>query len=160
VHKVEAGQAPALDLEAEGRLCRLLVSAASRRLLSSAHDMSEGGLAVTLAECAIAGRLGAALSIDCGSDSGLAPDRLLFSESGARAVVSLEQGRVDELLALAASMNVPAAVVGRVGGDRLCVEFEEVAGAGASAGARQRLDVSVDALRKAYEEAIPCAMQG
>jgi len=57
-------------------------------------------------------------------------------------------------------MNVPAAVVGRVGGDRLCVEFEEVAGAGASAGARQRLDVSVDALRKAYEEAIPCAMQG
>jgi len=158
VHGVEAGQAPALDLEAEGRLCRLLVGAASKRLLSSAHDMSEGGLAVALAECAIAGRLGAALSVYCG-DSGLAPDRLLFSESGARAVVTLGQGRVAEFLALAASMNVPAAAVGRVGGDRLCVEFEEVGGAAASGGTERRLDVSVDALSRAYEEAIPCVMQ-
>jgi len=160
VHGVEAGHVPALDLEAEGRLCRLLVSAASRRLLSSAHDVSEGGLAVALAECAVAGGLGATLSVDRGGDSGLAPDRLLFSESGARALVTVEQGRVDEFLALAAGMNVPAAARGRVGGDRLCVEFGEVAGAGASAGAERRLDVSVEALSKAYEEAIPCAMQG
>ena len=50
VHGVEAGRVPALDLEAEARLCELLWTAASRRLLSSAHDMSEGGLAVALAE--------------------------------------------------------------------------------------------------------------
>jgi len=119
-------------------------------------------LAVALAECAVAGRVGAILSIDCGGESGLAPDRLLFSESGARALVTVKQDRVDEFLALAADMNVPAAARGRVGGDRLCVDFGEDAGAGAGAGAgdERRLDVSVDALSKAYEEAIPCAMQG
>jgi hypothetical protein len=74
-------------------------------------------------------------------------------------VVTLGQGRVAEFLALAASMNVPAAAVGRVGGDRLCVEFEEVGGAAASGGTERRLDVSVDALSRAYEEAIPCVMQ-
>ncbi len=161
VHGVEAGQVPVLDLEAEGRLCRLLATAASRKLLSSAHDTSEGGLAVALAECAIAGRLGATLSIDYGcGDSGPAPDRFLFSESGARALVTLGQSRLGEFLALAASLNVPAVAVGRVGGDRLCVEFVEAAGTRAGAGAERRLDVSVDALSKAYEEAIPCAMQG
>lgn len=155
VHGVEAGRVPALDLEAEARLCELLWTAASRRLLSSAHDMSEGGLAVALAECAIAGALGATLRVDCaGGDAGLAPDRFLFSESGARALVTIGPSQRDEFLALAAGLNVPAAACGRVGGSRLCVEFGEGAG-----GAR-RVDVSVAALSKAYEEAVPCAMQG
>jgi len=160
VHGVEAGQVPALDLEAEGRLCRLLATAARDGLLRSAHDISEGGLAVALAECAIAGSIGATLRI--GGDGGLAPDRFLFSESAARAVVTLEQSRLDEFLALAAGLSVPATTLGRVGGDRLCVEFVGAAGTGmrAGAGAWRRLDVGVDALRAAYEEAIPCAMQG
>jgi phosphoribosylformylglycinamidine synthase len=163
VHGVEAGQVPALDLEAEGRLCRLLATAARDGLLRSAHDISEGGLAVALAECAIAGSIGATLRIGSdGGDGGLAPDRFLFSESAARAVVTLEQSRLDEFLALAAGLSVPATTLGRVGGDRLCVEFVGAAGTGmrAGAGAWRRLDVGVDALRAAYEEAIPCAMQG
>ena len=163
VHGVEAGQVPALDLEAEGRLCRLLATAARDGLVRSAHDISEGGLAVALAECAIAGSIGATLRIGSdGGDGGLAPDRSLFSESAARAVVTLEQSRLDEFLALAAGLSVPATTLGRVGGDRLCVEFVGAAGTGmrAGAGAWRRLDVGVDALRAAYEEAIPCAMQG
>ena len=163
VHGVEAGQVPALDLEAEGRLCRLLATAARDGLVRSAHDISEGGLAVALAECAIAGSIGATLRIGSdGGDGGLAPDRSLFSESAARAVVTLEQSRLDEFLALAAGSSVPATTLGRVGGDRLCVEFVGAAGTGmrAGAGAWRRLDVGVDALRAAYEEAIPCAMQG
>ena len=163
VHGVEAGQVPALDLEAEGRLCRLLATAARDGLVRSAHDISEGGLAVALAECAIAGSIGATLRIGSdGGDGGLAPDRFLFSESAARAVVTLEQSRLDEFLALAAGLSVPATTLGRVGGDRLCVEFVGAAGTGmrAGAGAWRRLDVGVDALRAAYEEAIPCAMQG
>ena len=163
VHGVEAGQVPALDLEAEGRLCRLLATAARDGLVRSAHDISEGGLAVALAECAIAGSIGATLRIGSdGGDGGLAPDRSLFSESAARAVVTLEQSRLDEFLALAGGLSVPATTLGRVGGDRLCVEFVGAAGTGmrAGAGAWRRLDVGVDALRAAYEEAIPCAMQG
>jgi phosphoribosylformylglycinamidine synthase len=160
VHGVEAGQVPALDLEAEGRLCRLLATAARDGLLRSAHDISEGGLAVALAECAIAGSIGATLRI--GGDGGLAPDRFLFSESAARAVVTLEQSRLDEFLALAGGLSVPATTLGRVGGDRLCVELAGAVGTGTRAGAEawRRLDVGVDALRAAYEEAIPCAMQG
>jgi len=97
-----------------------------------------------------------------GGDGGLAPDRFLFSESAARAVVTLEQSRLDEFLALAGGLSVPATTLGRVGGDRLCVEFAGAVGTGTRAGAAawRRLDVGVDALRAAYEEAIPCAMQG
>jgi len=168
VQGVEAGQVPTLDLQAEARLCKLLWTAASRGLLSSAHDASEGGLAVALAECVIAGSRGASLWVDgAGADPGLTTDRFLFSESGARAVVSASPSTLDAFLALAAELDVPLAVVGRVGGDRLCVRFgpapDGTARDGSTLGeadAARCIDVGIEALLSAYEEAIPCAMQG
>jgi phosphoribosylformylglycinamidine synthase len=113
------GRPAPVDLEAERRLQRLLAEAATQRLLRSAHDCSEGGLAVTVAEAAIggpyaAGALGAELDLT-GHADGVDAAGLLYGEDAARVVASADPGVVDVLLALATRHGVPAQVVGRVG---------------------------------------------
>jgi phosphoribosylformylglycinamidine synthase len=110
------GRPPPLDLTAEAALHDLLVGAAARGLLASAHDCSLGGLAVTLAESAIAGGLGVRIELGDGE-----PYRLLFSESPSRAVVSCAPARLAELVGLAEHHGVAATVLGEVGGDELAL---------------------------------------
>jgi phosphoribosylformylglycinamidine synthase len=147
------GDAPAVDLDAELRLQKFLVSAAEQRLIRSAHDCSEGGLAVTLAEAVIGGpyvpgSLGARLDL-----TGYAPDvpldGLLFGEDGARAVVSCSQGSARSLVALADTFAVPifrAGVVQSAGSLELRV-------------GSQLFSWSTEALRRIYFDAIPRRMQ-
>jgi phosphoribosylformylglycinamidine synthase len=111
------GRPPAVDLEAERALAQVLVTAAARELLSAAHDLSDGGLAVALAESCLAGRLGAQVALPGEAFT------LLFSESAGRALVAIRPGREAEFAALRAEAGVPGDVIGRVGGDAL-----EVAG--------------------------------
>jgi phosphoribosylformylglycinamidine synthase len=89
---VVAGRPPALDLDRERHLHRLLVELARADLIESAHDCAEGGLAVTLAECAIAGRTGFAVGLPGDQPSHIG----LFSESASRAVVSVPWARLGE----------------------------------------------------------------
>ena len=110
------GAPPRVDLAAERQLVDFLVEAAGRGMLRSAHDLSEGGLAVGLVESAVAAPVPLGLEVDL---SPLArrvdAARILFGEDHGRAVVSCEPARTDELLALAHRRGVPAAAVGRVG---------------------------------------------
>ena len=119
IHGLVRGTPPALNLEREGALQRLLVDWAGRGLVRSAHDCAEGGLAVTLAECCFeTGGIGADVDVAAASgDSGF--DRLtatLFGESATRVVVSVAAGKTAEVLAQAAAAGVPAARVGLTGG--------------------------------------------
>ena len=128
IHGVIRGVPPALDLGRERALQSLLVEAASKGWVRSAHDCADGGLAITLAECCFSGGAGADVDIPAPESS---PDPVvaaLFSESASRAVVSVAAGQTDALLARAASLGVPAAVIGRSGGDRIRIN---VAGAAA-----------------------------
>ena len=147
------GDPPAVDLDAELRLQRLLVAAAERRLLRSAHDCSEGGLAVTLAEAVIGGpyvpgSLGASLDL-----TGYAPDvpmdGLLFGEDGARAIVSCSQSSARPLIALADHHGVPIFRAGLV----------ESAGTLELQVGPQLFSWSTEALRRIYFDAIPRRMQ-
>ncbi len=114
-HGTEAGPVT-IDLEAEAALVRLLTRAAQRGLLRSAHDCADGGLAITLAECAIAANIGA----DCADvDLGPRRDAALFGEAGARAVVSLAPADLAALESLAAELGVAVTPLGTTGGDRL-----------------------------------------
>ena len=114
------GRPPRVDLEAEAAVQRCCLDAIRRGVLASAHDCSEGGLAVALAECAIAGELG----VTCESKAvdqllqrdGVRVDALLFGESQSRIVVSLPPERLPELERLAAEGGVSLAVLGTVGG--------------------------------------------
>jgi phosphoribosylformylglycinamidine synthase subunit PurL len=115
VHGHCGGRPPAVDLAAERALAGLLTAAAAAGLLDAAHDLSEGGLAIALAECCLAGGLGARVSLDGDLFTGL------FSESAARAVVAVRPGSAGAFAALAADHPVPARELGVVGGDRLVV---------------------------------------
>jgi phosphoribosylformylglycinamidine synthase subunit PurL len=115
LHGHLGGRPPAPDLDAERRVATV-IDAAKAALLGSAHDLSEGGLGIAVAESCLRGGRGCQIR--------LAGDAFteLFSESAARAVVSVRPGREDEFAALAAEHGVPVRVLGTTGGDSLEVE--------------------------------------
>jgi phosphoribosylformylglycinamidine synthase len=122
VHGLLRGTPPVLDLGAERALQGLLVSLASERAVRSAHDCSDGGLAVALAECCFGGGGGADVSIDkvdVSSDPRLNDAAALFGESASRVLLSVDPDRVAHVLERAAAAGVPARVIGRTGGPRL-----------------------------------------
>ncbi len=114
VHGKEAGPVE-IDLDAEAALVEVLVEAAEVGLLKSAHDCSDGGLAVAICESAIAGGIGA--SIDAPIRGRL--DAALFGEAGARAVLSIAPDQAEQLAALATQHGIQAGRIGEVAGERL-----------------------------------------
>src|SRR2546422_109646 len=119
LHGFVGGPPPPPDLAAERRLVDYLVAAAERGLLRSAHDCSQGGLGVALAEVAMGGpydETGFGLDLDLTTYGlGLAAADLLFSESHGRAVVTCQPERATAALALAQELGVPAQRLGTVG---------------------------------------------
>jgi phosphoribosylformylglycinamidine synthase len=112
--------APApLDLDLERRVQACLRAAIARGLLRSAHDCSDGGLAVAVAECVLAGNIGAAIEPPraMGAAGGVAD--YLFGEGPARVVVSLAASAATELRAMARQEGVPVQRLGTVGGAAL-----------------------------------------
>ena len=114
VNHTVAGRPPTLDLERERRLHEALIGATSRGLVLSAHDLSSGGLAIALAESAIAGRIGFSLHERAGEDH-----RLFFSESPSRAIVTCKSATAEDVLELARDIGLPASTIGEIGGDAL-----------------------------------------
>jgi phosphoribosylformylglycinamidine synthase subunit PurL len=109
------GRPPAPDLAAERAAAALLAAAARAGLLAAAHDVSDGGLAIALAECCLAGQAGCRVELP--GD----PFTLLFSESAARLVVTVAPGAEAAFAALCERHAVPATVLGETGGDSLTV---------------------------------------
>jgi len=113
------GPIPRVDLEMEAALCRLLPQGISQGIIKAAHDVSEGGIAVTLAEMAIASGLGMEIS----APEGIRPDYWLFSESPGAVVAAVEQEQIQELKDLAEENKVPFTILGKVtGGKNLVVQ--------------------------------------
>jgi phosphoribosylformylglycinamidine synthase subunit PurL len=119
LHEWVGGTPPRVDLAAEGRLIDLLVTAAARKLLRSAHDCSHGGLGVAVAEVAMGGpyqKAGLGLDVDLTRYSApLTAVELLFSESQARAVITCARDQAAAVAALAQELGVPAFRAGTVG---------------------------------------------
>ncbi|MGZ8600195.1 MAG: phosphoribosylformylglycinamidine synthase subunit PurL [Actinomycetota bacterium] len=139
---VVAGRPPALDLERELGLLRVLRDGARTDLLRSAHDCGDGGLAVALVEAAIAGATGFAVSLP-----GDLPAHVgMFSESASRAVVTVTADRAAELEDLAARHRVPCSRLGETGGPRMVID--------------RVADVAVAEATAAYEDAIPKLLAG
>jgi phosphoribosylformylglycinamidine synthase len=114
---IVAGEPPAIDLPAEKRLQDCLVALATRGILQSAHDVSEGGLAVALAECCFAARALGATVRPPGDANGEPAESALFGERGARAVVSCDPANVASALSVAQQYGVRAFEAGRVTAD-------------------------------------------
>ncbi len=120
VRNVVGGAPPPVDLDAERRLIRALVALARKQFLHSAHDVSDGGLAVALAEAAIgctysASPLGARVDLRP-IEQGISTEGILFGEDHARAIVSTPPRTLEAVLSTARDLGVPATPIGQVTG--------------------------------------------
>jgi phosphoribosylformylglycinamidine synthase subunit PurL len=126
-HGLIQGAPPILHLLSEAALQRVLVKGAAQRIIRSAHDCAEGGLAITVAECCFDVALG--VEIDVPGVHATSPAyqdvATLFGESASRVVVSVAPDRLGDLLAMAASEGVSAAQIGIVGGDRIRMSVDD-----------------------------------
>jgi phosphoribosylformylglycinamidine synthase len=140
VHGHLGGTPPVPRLAAERSLARLLNEAAAEGLLTSAHDISDGGLAQALVESTLLHGVGVEVTL-AGE-----PFVALFSESGARAVVTCADADLDRLTTLFDDFDVPVARLGRTGGGTLRVN--------------ELFDVSLQRLRDAHTATLPAALAG
>jgi len=145
VHGRDEGPCPEVDLDAERRLVDLLVRLADERLLASAHDVSDGGLAVALAESAMTGGLGAAVTLV----AGVRPSALLFGETTGRVVVTFPAEHEHRISGAAAELGVRSARIGTVGGARLTISLD----------GRAVVDEDVAALRDLWRSAFARALE-
>jgi phosphoribosylformylglycinamidine synthase subunit PurL len=125
-----------VDLDLEGAIGEVLRVAAAERLLHSAHDVSDGGLVVTLVESCLGGDVGAEIT----PPDGVTPAQLLFSEAPGRVVVSLASPDVRAFAQLCLDAEVPVTDIGTVTGERLVIDG--------------LLDLHLDALAEAFDRGL------
>jgi phosphoribosylformylglycinamidine synthase II len=148
IHGVVAGSVPSLDLRAERALIDVLLESIAAGLVRSAHDCSEGGLAVALAECCIMNReLERGASVDLSAWAALPERSLLFGEAQGRVIVTTSMP--DTLLRVAGNRDVPARVIGQVGAVGAPLQITT---------GRSRIVAPLARLDEAYYEAIPRLM--
>jgi len=118
------GRVPVLDLKAELAVQTACLRAAAAGLLRSAHDCSDGGLAVALAECCFSSlnRPAVGAEIDIAGDFDVATR--LFSETPSRIIISFEQSALGNLEEIVAAAGCPMTLLGNVGSDHLRIESE------------------------------------
>ncbi|MFM6840815.1 MAG: phosphoribosylformylglycinamidine synthase subunit PurL [Candidatus Planktophila sp.] len=114
IHGMRGGIAPTADLQREMRLIELLLSANRSALFAAAHDLSQGGLAISLIEMVLRHGVGAQVTLD---NVGVA----LLSETPGRVVVAVKPSQASELEALATKHSIPVAKIGTTGGDALVI---------------------------------------
>jgi phosphoribosylformylglycinamidine synthase len=144
VHSQERGLPPDLDLDKEAALQHAVLDAIQAGLVKSAHDCSEGGLAVALAECCFRGEedpVGCEVEVF----DRFRMDAALFGETQSRVVLTARNSNVIRLKDAAGKHGVPCMVIGKVGGDRLVV----------TSGGVKVIDRPVAGLKKVWREAIP-----
>jgi phosphoribosylformylglycinamidine synthase II len=147
IHGIVAGAPPAMDLAAEKRLIECLVTLAGEGAILSAHDVSDGGLAVTIAEsCFGAEGLAAEVSLEGDEPA----ETALFGERGARAVVSLSPASLARVSAIAAQYKVNAQQIGTVTHGEFRIQYN----------ASPVIHGDVDSLRKAWSDSLARAVEG
>jgi phosphoribosylformylglycinamidine synthase subunit PurL len=150
IHGLVAGDAPDLDLEHEKTLQQALLSAIREGFIRSAHDTSEGGLAVALAESCI-GDGSAPLGLEVDLSDELPIEQLLFGESQSRVIVSCAPAKAEQLIAHFTDAGIPATRIGVVGARNGRFRIGTASAA---------IEDSVADLANIFFEAIPRRMDG
>jgi phosphoribosylformylglycinamidine synthase len=143
IHKHLGGFPPVLDLAAEKILAEILVAGSAQKLFSAAHDVSEGGIAQTIAEMAMRSGVGVRLEVPDGLDA----FTFLWSESATRAVVVVPQNQNDVFLSLCASKSFPLTQIGSVDSSNVSIELIGVFG--------DTILLEIEQLRAVSEETLP-----
>ena len=143
IHNHLGGLPPVLDLNAEMTLAEILVAGSQEGLFAAAHDVSEGGIAQTIAEMAMRSGVGVRLEVPAGIDA----FTFLWSESATRAVVVVPQDRNEGFLALCATSSFPVTKIGVIDALSKSVELSGVFG--------ETVSLDIDELRTISEETLP-----
>ncbi|HQE25895.1 MAG TPA: AIR synthase related protein [Candidatus Atribacteria bacterium] len=144
IHHREEGPPPQVDLEREKNLQELLITLVKEEILSSAIDLSEGGLIMALVESSVVGESprGAIVDLECLGE--MREDVLLFGESGGRALVSVRGEFLNSLQRLAQEHNIPCQVIGKTGGEKLVIKK----------GGKLLISLSVEELKNCWERGL------
>src|SRR5215472_12607045 len=113
------GTVPALDLEREAAVIGACLKMIQEELVESAHDCSDGGLAIALAESAFSSYRRQAVGFNVDLQGNLSPVALLFAETPSRIVIAASEQKLERLRQIAAERHVPLSVIGRTGGNRM-----------------------------------------
>jgi phosphoribosylformylglycinamidine synthase II len=140
------GYPPELELEKEAALQKALVEMAQIEILSSAHDCSDGGIAIALAESGFAKGIG--MSVDLMSQ-GLPPEFVLFGEDTSRVVVSCDRDKLGEIQQVAVKYGIAAELIGETAPERMEIRLD----------GRVVVSAPVTELREAYEGALERALR-
>ncbi|CCO09227.1 phosphoribosylformylglycinamidine synthase subunit PurL [Desulforamulus hydrothermalis] len=146
------GKPPALDLHLEKKVQHFVLAEIKSGLIKSAHDCAEGGLAVALAECCIAGGLGADITMV----RRFRGDALLFGETQSRIIISVDRQRSVELVKKLVAAGVPYSQLGTVGGESLVIN---VVNPGCTGCGGTLVNLPVTRLAETWRGAIPCLMK-
>lgn len=144
IHGMVGGTPPFVDFGKARAVVAACLTGIRRGIVKSAHDTSEGGIALALAECCVAGRSSVGATIELGDD--LRPDALLFGETPARIIVTVAPADVQTFLGMAQSQNCLAKQIGVVGGGMLAIN--------------DKIRIPVDKLWKAWKDALARVVGG
>ncbi len=136
------GDAPSVDLELELKAFKLISTAKSRGLICSCHDLSDGGLAVALAECCMWGNMGAEIKL-IDYDDFLS---VLFTESQGRYLIAIKSNNSNEFENIISQIGISYSLIGQTGGDHLNIN--------------NIVEIGIEELKSKYYNAIPELMKG
>lgn len=143
IHDIERGNPPEIDLNLETKIHRTLLDAHKISLIKSAHDCSEGGLAVTLSECCISNKdrkIGAVIDLN----ENMRTDALLFGETQSRIIITASPAKIDSLKNVLEGYKIPYTLIGKVGGERLIINNNS----------SRLIDIPIDNLNNAWRDSI------
>ena len=144
MEKVE-GKPPKIDLEKEKKVQQATLIAIRNGLAQSAHDLSEGGLIIALAESSISGKVGAEVNLT----GELSKEAFLFSESQSRVLLTTRSKDVEKVKKITQEIGVSCQVIGKVCQNNFIVEYN----------GEKVIEADVRKITKAWKEAIPCSME-
>ena len=147
VHNQKKGN-PQIDMQTEKSVQKTCLEAIESDIINSAHDCSEGGLAVTLTESCISSpnkMLGAVIELDGLKNNDIRMDEILFGEAPSRIVVSLNKDKMDLLEKIVQKHSIAYAILGEVSGENLVVKDNR----------ESIIDISIKELSDTWRNAIP-----
>ena len=142
---IGSGALPRLDLGRERAVQAACLEAIETDLLNSAHDCSDGGLAVALAECCFSSLGRPAIGAEVDLQDSLSPDTILFAETPSRIVISFAESALPEISELAKRHGAPFQVIGRAGSDRLHVNLNKA----------ELISAAIEELESVWRAALP-----
>jgi len=145
VHKFVGGKCPTVNFEDSKKNMNSVLDIIDKNLIKSAHDCSKGGLAIAVSEICMTNQIGCNVSLDAVPGEKLDVDRILFSESHSRYLISFDKKNLSELESILKKNNVSYNQIGQFGGEK--IQFNN--------GSESIIDLSVEKAHETWLHALP-----